>query len=386
MKRSTLAIGLMSGTSCDGIDASLVRITEDDTSLQVEELGFLTVAYEDAVRDRLLVLAKGSEGGSRELCLMDGLLGSLFSEAALAVCAQAGVEPSRIGLIGMHGHTFHHLPNAVDYLGHSVRSTLQLGQSCFLSEQFPCPVISDFRPRDLAAGGQGAPLVPFTEYLLYRQEGACIGLLNVGGIANLTILPPSANLEEVIAFDTGMGNMVLDALVFKETGGKQRFDEGGKLAGQGRVDDRLLAWMEQSDTYLPLPLPKSTGRELYGSRYVAALQAEADKLGVPFVDLLGTTTHFIARCVQRAVGQFSPAKLDRLLVGGGGSHNQTLLSALSKELGTKVLTQEQVGRNSDSKEAVAFALLAYEALQGRPNNMLGATGARHRVVMGKIQR
>ncbi|NLK06356.1 MAG: anhydro-N-acetylmuramic acid kinase [Spirochaetales bacterium] len=386
MKQSILAIGLMSGTSCDGIDASLVRITGDDASLLVEELGFLTVAYEDAVRDRLLVLAKGSEGGSRELCLMDGLLGSLFADAALAVCAQAGVEPSRIGLIGTHGHTFHHLPNPVEYLGHQVRSTLQLGQSCFLSEHFSCPVVSDFRPRDLAAGGQGAPLVPYTEYLLYRQEGKGIGLLNVGGIANLTILTPSGALDEVVAFDTGMGNMVLDALVFQKTGGKQRFDEGGKLAKQGCVDERLLAWMEHSDTYLPLPLPKSTGRELYGSQYVATLQTEADKLGVPFVDLLRTTTHFIARSVQRSVERFSPAPLDLLLVGGGGSHNTVLLEALAMELKTEVLTQDQVGRNSDSKEAVAFALLAYEALHGRLNNLVGATGASHRVIMGKIQR
>ena len=386
MKQSILAIGLMSGTSCDGIDASLLRITEDDASLLVEELGFLTVAYEDAVRDRLLVLAKGSEGGSRELCLMDGLLGSLFADAALAVCAQAGVEPSRIGLIGTHGHTFHHLPNPVEYLGHQVRSTLQLGQSCFLSEHFSCPVVSDFRPRDLAAGGQGAPLVPYTEYLLYRQEGKGIGLLNVGGIANLTILTPSGALDEVVAFDTGMGNMVLDALVFQKTGGKQRFDEGGKLAKQGCVDERLLAWMEHSDTYLPLPLPKSTGRELYGSQYVATLQTEADKLGVPFVDLLRTTTHFIARSVQRSVERFSPAPLDLLLVGGGGSHNTVLLEALAMELKTEVLTQDQVGRNSDSKEAVAFALLAYEALHGRLNNLVGATGASHRVIMGKIQR
>lgn len=386
MKQSILAIGLMSGTSCDGIDASLVRITGDDASLLVEELGFLTVAYEDAVRDRLLVLAKGSEGGSRELCLMDGLLGSLFADAALAVCAQAGVEPSRIGLIGTHGHTFHHLPNPVEYLGHQVRSTLQLGQSCFLSEHFSCPVVSDFRPRDLVAGGQGAPLVPYTEYLLYRQEGKGIGLLNVGGIANLTILTPSGALDEVVAFDTGMGNMVLDALVFQKTGGKQRFDEGGKLAKQGCVDERLLAWMEHSDTYLPLPLPKSTGRELYGSQYVATLQTEADKLGVPFVDLLRTTTHFIARSVQRSVERFSPAPLDLLLVGGGGSHNTVLLEALAMELKTEVLTQDQVGRNSDSKEAVAFALLAYEALHGRLNNLVGATGASHRVIMGKIQR
>ncbi|NBK24468.1 MAG: anhydro-N-acetylmuramic acid kinase [Spirochaetia bacterium] len=386
MKQSILAIGLMSGTSCDGIDASLVRITGDDASLLVEELGFLTVAYEDAVRDRLLVLAKGSEGGSRELCLMDGLLGSLFADAALAVCAQAGVEPSRIGLIGTHGHTFHHLPNPVEYLGHQVRSTLQLGQSCFLSEHFSCPVVSDFRPRDLAAGGQGAPLVPYTEYLLYRQEGKGIGLLNVGGIANLTILTPSGALDEVVAFDTGMGNMVLDALVFQKTGGKQRFDEGGKLAKQGCVDERLLAWMEHSDTYLPLPLPKSTGRELYGSQYVATLQTEADKLGVPFVDLLRTTTHFIARSVQRSVERFSPAPLDLLLVGGGGSHNTVLLEALAMELKTEVLTQDQVGRNSDSKEAVAFALLAYETLHGRLNNLVGATGASHRVIMGKIQR
>lgn len=385
MSADILAIGLMSGTSCDGIDAVLIRITPTQPSIQVEELGFLTIPYEDALRERLLVLAQGEEGGSRELCLMDGLLGSLFAEAALAVCAKAAVQPKLVSVIGSHGHTFHHLPKPTDYLGHQVRSTLQLGQSCFLSEHFSCPVVSDFRPRDLAAGGQGAPLVPYTEYLLYRQEGTCIGLLNVGGIANLTILTPSGALDEVVAFDTGMGNMVLDALVSHQTGGTQRFDEGGNLAMQGKVHDELLAWMEKNDTYLPLGLPKSTGRELYGAKYVASLEEEARQRGVGFHDLMRTTTQCIARSVRRAVERFSPAPLDRLLVGGGGSHNTTLLAALAEELETEVLTQEQVGRNSDSKEAVAFALLAYEALQGRHNNLVGATGAKHRVVMGKIQ-
>lgn len=381
----SLVIGLMSGTSADGVDAALVRIEGEGESLCLEELAFVSCPYSDQVRSRLLVLAQGEEGGSRELCLMDALLGHLFVEAALEVCKIAGLKPSDISLIGTHGHTFHHIPQSTDYLGRAVRSTLQLGQSSFLSETFGCPVVSDFRPRDLAAGGQGAPLVPYTEYLLFRRTDASIALLNIGGIGNITILPAACSPDEVLAFDTGVGNMVIDELVARYSNNALRYDEGGAWAQRGVVDAAFLSWMEQVDSYLPLGLPKSTGRELYGKAYIQRLLEQADSRRLSSSDVLATATRFIARSVKIGLKRFYNADLDYLVVGGGGSHNLAILNALEQELGTAVHTWQDFGRDSDSKEAVAFALLAWQRLVRKPNTLPSATGANHSVVMGKLE-
>ncbi|WP_298504661.1 anhydro-N-acetylmuramic acid kinase [uncultured Sphaerochaeta sp.] len=381
----SLVIGLMSGTSADGIDAALVRIEGEGEAVDLEELAFVSCPYREEVRSRLLALAQGDEGGSRELCLMDALLGRLFVEAARKVCEKAGVETRDICLIGSHGHTFYHVPQSTEYLGQSIRSTLQLGQSSFLAESFRCPVVSDFRSRDLAAGGQGAPLVPYTEYLLFRQPDKSIALLNIGGIGNITILPANCKPEEVLAFDTGVGNMVIDALVFHYSHNSLRYDEGGAWAQRGTVDASFLAWMEYSDSYLPLSLPKSTGRELYGKAYVQRLLKQADSRQLNCSDVLATATYFIARSVKRGVQRFYHGNLDYLVVGGGGSHNLAILDALEKELGIAVYTWKDFGRDSDSKEAVAFALLAWRRLAGKPNTLISATGAEHSVVMGKLE-
>ncbi|MEA5105734.1 MAG: anhydro-N-acetylmuramic acid kinase [Sphaerochaeta associata] len=381
----SLVIGLMSGTSADGVDAALVRIEGEGESLCLEELAFVSCPYSDQVRSRLLVLAQGEEGGSRELCLMDALLGHLFVEAALEVCKTAGLKPSDISLIGTHGHTFHHIPQSTDYLGRAVRSTLQLGQSSFLSETFGCPVVSDFRPRDLAAGGQGAPLVPYTEYLLFRRTDASIALLNIGGIGNITILPAACSPDEVLAFDTGVGNMVIDELVARYSNNALRYDEGGAWAQRGVVDAAFLSWMEQVDSYLPLGLPKSTGRELYGKAYIQRLLEQAGSRRLSSSDVLATATRFIARSVKIGLKRFYNADLDYLVVGGGGSHNLAILNALEQELGTAVHTWQDFGRDSDSKEAVAFALLAWQRLVRKPNTLPSATGANHSVVMGKLE-
>ena len=246
-------------------------------------------------------------------------------------------------------------------------------------------MVSDFRSRDLAAGGQGAPLVPYTEYLLFRQPDKSIALLNIGGIGNITILPANCKPEEVLAFDTGVGNMVIDALVFHYSHNSLRYDEGGAWAQRGTVDASFLAWMEYSDSYLPLSLPKSTGRELYGKVYVQRLLKQADSRQLNCSDVLATATYFIARSVKRGVQRFYHGTLDYLVVGGGGSHNLAILDALEKELGIAVYTWKDFGRDSDSKEAVAFALLAWQRLAGKPNTLISATGAEHSVVMGKLE-
>ena len=231
-----LAIGLMSGTSADGIDAALVEISGCSTDTRVRLLSFLTLPFSDAARARILRVAAGDFGGTEELCLLNFYLGELSADACEAVCAQAGVAPDKVSFVGSHGQTVFHAPDAREYLGRPVRGTLQTGEASVIAERLGCPVVSDFRVRDMAAGGLGAPLVPYTEYLLYRDAQRTVGLQNIGGIGNITVLPKGCSLNDVFAFDTGPGNMVMDALAARLTEGKARFDDGGRLAAQGTDD------------------------------------------------------------------------------------------------------------------------------------------------------
>ena len=331
-----LAIGLMSGTSADGIDAVLVEISGCSTNTHVRQMAFVTLPFTDAVRSRILQVAAGNFGGSEELCLMNFLLGKLSADACLAVCAQAGVDPRNVAFVGSHGQTGFHAP------------------------------------------------VPYTEYLLYQDPQRNVALQNIGGIGNITLLPRGAGLNGVLAFDTGPGNMVIDALAARMTNGKARYDDGGKMAAAAQVNPALLAWMMQ-DEYLKRTPPKTTGREMYGDAYVEQLLKKANELDVPLGDVLATATRFTAECISAGVRDYCPVKPDRMIVGGGGSMNPTLLAHIADCLpGCEVMTNEQLGLDSNAKEAVAFAVLANEAMYGQPNNAPGATGAAHPVVMGKI--
>ena len=382
-KKTLRVIGLMSGTSADGIDAALTEITGAGTGTRVRTLGFVSLPYTDEERAAILRLASGEAGGSRELTQFHFWLGQRSLEACLAVCEAAGAAPETVDLVGSHGQTLYHLPQAEDYLGCPVRGTLQLGEASVICEGLGCPVVSDFRVRDLAAGGQGAPLVPYAEYLLYRRETESVGLQNLGGIGNLTVLPAGGRPEDTFAFDTGPGNMVIDQLTERVTGGRLRFDPNGETAATGRVSEPLMAWMLQ-DPYLKKAPPKTTGREDYGAGYVNRLMKKAEELCLPSADILATATRFTAVCVKIAVRDFCPVKPDLLIAGGGGCRNATLMRDLREELSVPVLTNEDLGLDSDAKEAVAFAVLANECIHGNPNNLCAVTGAAHPVVMGKI--
>ena len=382
--RETLrVIGLMSGTSADGMDAVLAEISGSGLQTRVRTLGFVSLPYTDEERETIIRLASGNSGGSRELTLFHFWLGQRSLEACLAVCEAAGVSPDTVDLVGSHGQTLYHLPLAEPYLGRPVRGTLQLGEASVICEGLGCPVVSDFRVRDLAAGGQGAPLVPYAEYLLYRREAETVGLQNLGGIGNLTVLPAGGKPEDTFAFDTGPGNMVIDQLAERLTGGAKRFDANGELAAAGRVSEPLLAWMLQ-DPYLKKAPPKTTGREAYGSGYVDALLRRAEEYRLSREDILATVTRFTAACVGIAVRDFCAVKPDFLVAGGGGCRNAALMKDLRAELNIPVLTNEDLGLDSDAKEAVAFAVLANECVHGRSNNLCSVTGAPHPVVMGKI--
>lgn len=383
-KESKLVIGLMSGTSADGIDAVLVRISGHGPSTKVKQLAFISPAYSEEVRRRILTVAEGKFGGAKELCLMNALLGHLFAETCLTLCQKAGVKPSDIDLVGSHGQTVWHIPAAEDYLGYSMRGTLQIGDPSEINEKLGCPVVSDFRVRDMAAGGLGAPLVPYTEYILYSDPDRNVGLQNIGGIGNITILPKGGKLSDLSAFDTGPGNMIMDNVISRLTKGQSRYDKGGRMAAEGQPNAALLSQLMKDPYFKKLP-PKTTGREYFGDPYVDRIMALSAKLGLSDTDLMASVTMFTAQSIAWSVDHLCSVRPDRLIVGGGGAQNPTLMTYIQTCLpDVEVMRNEDLGLDGDSKEAVAFALLANEALYSQPNNAPAATGASHPVVMGKI--
>ncbi len=383
-KEEKLAIGLMSGTSADGVDAALVHIKGHGLNTKLTPLAFVNQPFAPPVRQRILQLAAGSQGGSREFCLMNALLGQLYLQASLAVCEKAGIAPAQVDLAGCHGQTVYHQPVAAEYLGHSLRSTLQIGDFSLLCEELGAVTVSDFRVRDMAAGGQGAPLVPYTEYLLYRSNTEDIALQNIGGIGNISFLPAGGSLANTIAFDTGPGNVLMDAMMARMTQNKSGYDEGGKTAAAFAVSEELLAWLMQ-DEYLRQKPPKTTGREYYNQAFLERCLADAQALLLSEGSVLRTLTCYTASTIAQAVQTLLPKNPKKLIVGGGGSRNATLMAHLRSALpGVQVLTNEDIGLDSDAKEAVAFALLANEAIHGVCSNAPSATGAAHPVVLGKI--
>lgn len=383
-KPSRLVMGFMSGTSVDGIDAVLTEITGFGIRTQVRQIAFITVPFPVPVREEILRLAGGAAATAADFCRISVLLGTLYADAGEQLCLKAGITPDRIDLIGNHGQTFWHIPEPQEYCGLTFRSTFQLGGDQILAERFGCPVVGDFRVRDVAAGGLGAPLVPYSEFLLYRSDTVCTGLQNIGGIGNLTVLPAGASLADVTAFDTGPGNMIIDAAVTKLTNGLRTYDEGGKIALSGSCHPGLLAYLME-DPYLKRCPPKTTGREYYGPDYMRRLYAKAGELAVSDTDLITTVTCFTAETVADAIRRFAPVYPGRLIVGGGGALNPALMSRLRDLLpGCKVITNEDLGLDSNAKEAIAFAILANETVFASPGNVPSVTGASHPVVLGRI--
>lgn len=383
-KKRKLVIGLMGGTSADGVDAALVQIDGYGSETKVKQMGYVSIPFEDAVRERILQIAQGDFGGSRELARMNALLGQLYMEACTRLCRVAGIPFEKVDLIGSHGQTVYHQPQKERYLGREVATTYQIGDVSILCEKIGAPVVSDFRVRDMAAGGQGAPLVPYTEYLLYRKKDEDVALQNIGGMGNVTFLPGGGQMSQLIAFDTGPGNVLIDAVVADMTDGKVRYDDGGRMAAEGHVSKELLRWL-MDDGYLRQAPPKTTGREKYDLSYQQKLYQKANSLGVMEYDLLATVTRYTAETIAYALRNHLPRLPQTLVLGGGGSYNQTLVSQIRELLPeVQVVCNEELGWNGDAKEAVAFAILANETIHGQCNNAPAATGALHPVIMGKI--
>jgi anhydro-N-acetylmuramic acid kinase len=304
-------------------------------------------------------------------------LGEEFAQAALGAIDRARRSGLDVHLIGSHGQTARHHPRAWESDGRA--ATLQLGEPAVIAERTGLPVVADFRPRDIAAGGEGAPLVPLVDWLLFRRAGATRACLNMGGIANVTVV--TDRVENVQAFDLGPANMPLDLVVHAWTGGAETFDRDGARAAEGRVDSGLVAELLRHP-FLALPPPKSTGREAFGDVFVAPLLARyAGREG----DLLASLTRFVAESVAAGIRQWVSEPVAEVLVSGGGARNRTLMAALAAALApVPVRSLAEVGLDPDAKEAVAFAVLANETLFGRPGNVPGATGAAGPRVLGKL--
>jgi anhydro-N-acetylmuramic acid kinase len=381
-----LVMGLMSGTSADGIDVALAELKGAPPKLRSKLLHHTTMRMPAALRNEVLRIAEGASCTAGEISQLNFRLGAAFADAAEGACREFRVALSRVALIGSHGQTVFHQGRAVPFLGRSTASTLQIAEPAVIAASTGITTVGDFRVADVAVGGQGAPLVPYADYLLYRDEKLGRVSLNLGGIGNVTVLPAAAKPGQITAFDTGPGNMLIDALVWHFTKKRQRFDRGARLARQGQVIAPLLKALLR-DPYLKLGPPKSTGREYYGRAYFQELLRLGKKHRAAANDLIRTTTEFTVDSVVDALKRFvlRKTKIQQLIVSGGGARNPLILAQLTAALTpVEVLPSSKLGVPEDAKEAYAFALMAHETLHRRPSNLPSATGADGPAILGKI--
>ncbi len=381
-KPEHLVVGLMTGTSADAVDAALVRFRGQGLEARHEMLAYEETPLDDALRREVLHVASAESLPLERVMRLDAALAETYARVVDTLLERSGVRRTDVEAIGCHGQTVRHVPRSPG----SRALTLQIGSASTLAERTGFTVVSDFRSRDTAAGGEGAPLVPLADWWLFRSPDESRVLLNLGGMANVTHLPRGGGLDDVVAFDTGPGNAVLDGLVGEATAGLARHDDGGQMAARGRASEALLGEL-LADPFFDQPPPRSTGRERFGHRYAVRLREMAESLGLSLEDTLATAVELTAASVARAVRRFLLPRrgVDAVYASGGGVRNATLMVALRRNLdGLRVERLDDIGVRSDAKEALAFALLAHLTLSGEPGNVPGATGAAHRVPLGSV--
>ncbi len=379
-------IGLMSGTSADGIDAALTEIKGRGGETKIKLVAFETYPFPRKVRKMILDASEPRTARVDRICQLNFYLGELFADAALRIAEKSGLGIRKVDLIGSHGQTVHHLPQEKKEGRYKIRSSLQVGEPSIIAERTGITTVADFRPRDIAAGGEGAPLSPYLHYHLFQNNKRGLAVQNLGGISNVTVIPARATINEILAFDNGPGNMLIDGVVERLTQGRVRYDKHGRRAAKGEVDRGLLKQLLKHPFIYQAP-PKSTGREEFGSKLIDDIIRRAGRKKMPTTDLLATLTAFTAHCIGISFEKFILPRyqLAEVVIGGGGVRNPVLMSMLKKRLKPiRILTFEDYNLSSDSIEAMAFALLAYETIQGRPGNIPAATGAARPVVLGKI--
>ncbi len=360
--------GIMSGTSLDGIDVAIV----DVTPRRVQTVGHAMFPYPAAVRARILAVSNAA-CSTAQISRLNFELAELYAKAVVRACRKTGVALQSLQLIGCHGQTIYHEGQG------RAKNTLQIGEASVLAERLGIPVVSNFRCRDIAAGGQGAPLVPLVDALLFQSPQVDRVALNIGGIANITVLPKGGGPEGVIAFDTGPGNMVIDQLVERFTNGKHRYDRGGAIAARGHVNRNLLDRLLAAPYFRAKP-PKSAGREQYGAEFVEQLITS----GLPLQDLIATATALTAASIAAGIRRFAPATTE-VIAAGGGVHNTQLMARLAAFLpAVRITTTAGFGIDPDAREAIAFAVLAWRTWRKETGNLPSATGARHGVVLGSV--
>lgn len=380
------AVGLMSGTSLDGVDAAVVRIEGSGLDSKVQLVHYDSRPYDQELRNRLKALCDPSTSDVARICGMNAYLAERFADAAIDAVSEAGLSMDDIAFVSSHGQTIWHMPEPPLSDPYLARSTLQIGDLSILAKRTGKLAVGDFRPADMAVGGQGAPLVPYGDLILFRHPSKGRLLQNIGGIGNCTVLPPNAGLDDLFAFDTGPGNMIIDQVVQTLSDGKMSYDANGDWAALGKPDDGLLDELLAHPYFNQAP-PKSTGRELFGAAYTSELLERAAERGLASADIVATATAFTAHTIADACRNLvmPRCRIDEVIVSGGGAHNATLLRILAALLPEqKLTTSGELGLADDAKEAVIFAVLGNDFLRGICNNVPAATGASRRTVMGKL--
>lgn len=381
-KQTRVVIGLMSGTSVDGIDAVLVEIEGSGTETKLKQIAFRTNPFPSGFKEFVLKNSRSGSSDVADIARLNFLVAQLYADAVKDLCESCGVRRAQVDMIGSHGQTIHHLPEEEGMFGKKVRATLQIGDPSVLAKLTGIVTVGDFRVGDVALGGQGAPLVPYFDYIMFRSEEKSRALLNIGGIANITYLPKACKADDVLAFDTGPGNMLIDQLVNRLFG--KDFDEDGAIGSSGKVQGDIMDAL-MTDEFVRKQPPKSTGRERYSEAFLSSLiqrYPERQK-----EDLVATVSEFTATSVYANYLLFLKTKgeIEELFVSGGGVHNAFVLESLRSHFpGVDVKAAESVGISSDAKEAVCFAVLANELISGNPSNLPSVTGASRPTLLGKI--
>jgi len=383
-KKPTLKIiGLMSGTSCDGVDLALIEISGTGVQTEFKLISTCHQSYTEQQKSAILTMIEQRNTTFKDISQVNFYLAKLWTDAIGKMLKRDKITIDEIDLIGSHGHTFYHHPEDRLFIDRKIRSTLQLGDPAVLAQLTGITTIGDFRVADVALGGQGAPLVPYVDWILFSKLKKNVIFLNIGGIANITFIPADGRREKVIAFDTGPGNMLIDQLMKRMY--ELPYDKNGEKAFLGNFSDKLFEYLQKIDSYPQRKPPKSTGREHYGKDFIIMFLKKALRRRIPEPDVIYTVSKYTAFTIWQAAEKFISQKIDTLYVGGGGSHNKFLMKSLSDYfVNTEIKKSGEFGIDEDYKEAICFAILANELIRGNPANLPAVTGAEKPVFLGKI--
>ncbi len=383
-KNKKYVVGIMSGTSLDGVDVALVQIDGNGIFTKLELIGYLEYPFPSGLKSKLLRNSVKQTSNVEDISQLNFLLPNIYFDAIKTLCKDLNFDMSDIDLIGSHGQTIQHLPTPIDYYNYNIASTLQIGDPAVLAKLSGITTVGDFRTGDIALGGEGAPLIPYFDFILFHSNNKNRALLNIGGISNFTILNKKKGIDEVLAFDTGPGNMLIDTLTKKLF--NKEFDKDGEYARSGKLNQELFEALIEHDEFIERVPPKSTGREYYSENFLSKLLEEC--ANVEKEDWLYTVTKFTAYAIYRNYEKFVKEEtiIDELVISGGGAKNMFLYELLKKEFGETVELKviDDIGISSDAKEAICFAVLANENISGNPTNIPRTTGASKPTILGKI--